>query len=776
MFAGRDFSSPGFRMAGTTTKLPTDPATLAWNELAEKVDLLITAWQGDDIPPDLSRFLPSEPLSLRRLVLTELIKIDLEYRWQHHELPKLVEEYVEDFPELAEKGEVPCDLIYEEYHVRRQTDDPPESQLYYSRFPKQVEKLRRMMTLEPNHMTTTTLMAGKREADLDVGQQIDDFDLLVKLGKGSFGSVFLARQRSMQRLVALKISRDRGVEPQTLAQLDHPHIVRVYDQRVLADRKLQLMYMQHIPGGTLQDVMETAREHPPALRSGKIVIETIDRQLDRHGATPPTDSSTRRKLSTASWAEAVCWIGSKLAAALEYAHSRGVLHRDIKPANVLLAADGAPKLVDFNVSFSSKLEGATPAAYFGGSLAYMSPEQIEAYNPDHERGPGELDGRSDVYSLGIVLWELLTGARPFGEEHLEGSWSETLQKLIASRRAGLSETALKAIPPDWPLGLPQILASCLASDVGDRPPSAGQLARQLDLCLKPRVQRLLRPMPGSWRERFRRWPFWFFVILGLMPSAVFSMANLAFNKGQFIPDEGAQREFFEQVQVPVVNGFSFPIAVGLVVGFAWPVLVAVGRVGTGKPIGYDDLARLRHRALWVGDAAAWVSMALWVVSGFVFPVWQYMRFGDTSRVGLLPFLGSQVASGWISSTLTFFLLTFMFVRAFYPVLVRPEQSHGEEVKHLSRLEMRCSICFYLTIAAPFIALLLLIAFKSQQTTTQNGWTIALIVLGGVDILLAAKILQIIRADLAALAVAIDPNMESSTAMTDTSDTLWTSSR
>ena len=127
-----------------------------------------------------------------------------------------------------------------------------------------------------------------------------------------------------------------------------------------------------------------------------------------------------------------------MAAALEYAHQRGVLHRDVKPANVLLAADGSPKLVDFNVSFSSKLEGATPAAYFGGSLAYMSPEQIEAYNPDHDRKPDDLDGRSDVYSLGVVLWELLTGSRPFGEEHLEGSWNETLKHLTARRKAGLT--------------------------------------------------------------------------------------------------------------------------------------------------------------------------------------------------------------------------------------------------------------------------------------------------------------------------------------------------
>lgn len=80
--------------------------------------------------------------------------------------------------------------------------------------------------------------------DVEVGQQVDDFDLLMGLGSGAFGRVFLARQRSMQRLVAVKISHDHGNEPQTLAQLDHDYIVRVFDQRLLEDRKLRLLYMQ----------------------------------------------------------------------------------------------------------------------------------------------------------------------------------------------------------------------------------------------------------------------------------------------------------------------------------------------------------------------------------------------------------------------------------------------------------------------------------------------------------------------------------------------------
>ena len=80
----------------------------------------------------------------------------------------------------------------------------------------------------------------------------------------------------MQRLVALKVSRDRGNEPQTLAQLDHPHIVRVFDQRQLAERKLRLLYMQYVAGGTLQGVVEQCARLPPAVRSGRSLFEAID--------------------------------------------------------------------------------------------------------------------------------------------------------------------------------------------------------------------------------------------------------------------------------------------------------------------------------------------------------------------------------------------------------------------------------------------------------------------------------------------------------------------
>ena len=210
----------------------------------------------------------------------------------------------------------------------------------------------------------------------------------------------------MQRLVALKVSRDRGYEPQTLAQLDHPHIVRVYDQRQLPEQKLRLLYMQYIAGGTLQGVVEHARGVPATMRSGATLLEAIDQAL---GAPRRAAAERLARLAIGcngpAGREVVCWLGSRLAGALAYAHQRGVLHRDVKPANVLVGADGHPKLADFNISFS-KLDGATPAAYFGGSLAYMSPEQLEACDP----GPRAAARRVWTAAATSIRWACCCGS------------------------------------------------------------------------------------------------------------------------------------------------------------------------------------------------------------------------------------------------------------------------------------------------------------------------------------------------------------------------------
>src|SRR5262249_23858969 len=231
------------------------------------------------------------------------------------------------------------------------------------------------------------------------------------------------------------------------------------------------------------------------VRSGEILVRSVDAALAKRGEVPPVDVPLRQRLASMTWPETICWLGARLAEALEYAHGRGVLHRDIKPANVLLGADAAPRLADFNVSVCTKLEGASPAAFFGGSVGYMSPEQLEAFNPVHSRPPDSLDARAHVYSLAVTLWELLTGARPVSDEKMEGDWPTTIAAMCERRRKGVDRSALEKMP-GMPTGLGEVLLKCLEPDRERRYGSAGELVRQFELCLKPRTRQLLFPEPG----------------------------------------------------------------------------------------------------------------------------------------------------------------------------------------------------------------------------------------------------------------------------------------
>src|SRR5690606_6565857 len=133
--------------------------------------------------------------------------------------------------------------------------------------------------------------------------------------------------------------------------------------------------------------------------------------------------------------------------------------RDVKPANILLSGDGTPKLADFNISSLASNPGVGAAAYFGGSLAYMSPEHLEAFNARHDRKADELDERADLYSLAVVLWELLCGQKPFRDVHAPGDFYDTLDGMTERRRQKQLE------PPSAPPGeaaghVLQILERC----------------------------------------------------------------------------------------------------------------------------------------------------------------------------------------------------------------------------------------------------------------------------------------------------------------------------
>src|SRR5207247_10908638 len=130
-----------------------------------------------------------------------------------------------------------------------------------------------------------------------------------------------------------------------------------------------------------------------------------EKQETALSSVPP---ATLKRLEGFTYVEAVVWLGCCLADGLAHAHERGILHRDLKPANVLLTDEGQPMLLDFNLAEDVKLRGSAAAALIGGTLPYMAPEHLEAFRG----GKRAVDGRSDVYALGIILYELLAGHFP----------------------------------------------------------------------------------------------------------------------------------------------------------------------------------------------------------------------------------------------------------------------------------------------------------------------------------------------------------------------------
>src|SRR5260221_5587323 len=146
------------------------------------------------------------------------------------------------------------------------------------------------------------------------------------------------------------------------------------------------------------------------------------------GAARGERSLPREMLAGMSYVEAILWIGARLADGLAHAHERGILHRDLKPANVLLTDEGQPMLLDFNLAEDTKLRCEGTVAHAGGTLPYMSPEQMAGL----VAGGARVDARSDIYSLGVILFELLTGRHPFGT-HL-GPLPQVIDRMIEDRR------------------------------------------------------------------------------------------------------------------------------------------------------------------------------------------------------------------------------------------------------------------------------------------------------------------------------------------------------
>ena len=343
------------------------------------------------------------------------------------------------------------------------------------------------------------------------GEEAFGFKLVRELGRGAFGRVFLATQPDLGgRLVALKVSPDLAGEGRTLSRLQHTHIVPVYSTH--RDGRFQAVCMPYYGAVTLADLLSRYREKNRLPATGRQLVETLQDLTARtvpdlvaqpvaaEGATPadpdgPAADALLDHLSRDSYPRAVCWLTARIADGLAHAHARNILHRDVKPANVLLTDDGQPMLLDFGIAEDLKLRAGLPSAPVGGTLPYMAPEQLAEVLAKGTPA----DGRSDVYSLGVVLYELLTGRYPFRAP--SGTLADEVPRMLAERQAG--PPPVRPHNPEVTPGLESIVRTCLAHDPGDRYQTAADLRDDLEHYLADEPL-AVAPEPSP-RERATKW-------------------------------------------------------------------------------------------------------------------------------------------------------------------------------------------------------------------------------------------------------------------------------
>ena len=234
--------------------------------------------------------------------------------------------------------------------------------------------------------------------------------------------------------------------------------------------------MQYVPGPTLAAVLDDCVAGIAASWCGAALLEIVDRLTPYPAAFDPPPCAAARYCRTP-----IGWSGlldrRRLAEALAYAHQRGVLHRDIKPGNILVSQYGRPMLVDFNLALRPLAVSRGSADLFGGTLAYMAPEHLAAFNPADPTGPEAVGAAADLYALGLVLYEMVAGRPAFDALPAAGSPLEVLAALVAQRRR-----FVLTIPVPCPPSLRQTIEHCLHPDPAGRCALGTELSAALEGC------------------------------------------------------------------------------------------------------------------------------------------------------------------------------------------------------------------------------------------------------------------------------------------------------
>ncbi len=345
---------------------------------------------------------------------------------------------------------------------------------------------------------------------------LGDYTLRRQIGRGGMGIVYDAWQDSMDRRVALKVlppgvAADSRTflrfmrEAKTAGQLRHPNVVQVHGMGV--EEKTPYFAMEYVEGETLAQVLARVRAAEGREKEKRTILESISRTLGRRSRTnlhpvvdgrEPGEASQTRTTLTPSGANLAYYYNlaeafAGVAEGLQHAHGKGIIHRDIKPSNLIIDREGHLRILDFGLAHSEGQESLTQSGDFLGTVLYMSPEQTLA-----KRIP--IDHRSDIYSIGATMYEMLTWRPPF-----QGKTPQDTISHIILRDPAPPRRLNGRVPRD----METIVLKCLRKDPADRYGTAEALAQDLRRFVRgdpvearpqPLLQRLAR---RAWRTRQR---------------------------------------------------------------------------------------------------------------------------------------------------------------------------------------------------------------------------------------------------------------------------------
>lgn len=516
----------------------------------------------------------------KKIPIAALERIDdlcaeFERGWQSAEPPTIESALVDELPE-DERELLLSELLALEIDYRRRRGESPTAEEYLERFPDQAETVRDALGIEPaSRRGFEPPTVGK------IAELFPALEILSLLGAGGMGAVYKARQKGLDRLVALKILPEEfghdvkfalrfTREARTLAKLNHPNIVSVFEFGHVEE--VYYFLMEYVDGSTLRDVV----------RAGQLAPE--------HALA----------------------IVPHLCDALQYAHDQGFVHRDIKPENILMGADGSVKIADFGLSRIVRNENQatqqtalTQAHQVLGTPRYMAPEQLD--------GSPNIDHRADIYSLGVVFYEMLTGELPVGrfeapshKVHIDVRLDEvvlrTLEKEPQRRYQAASQikSDLHSITKTPASDLALTMDHRTREDVGEKagmPTPAVSVEQQEAAArlllsrgqLMERVKRSLRPLHQG--------QFWQ-IPVGI---ALIVLGALCWTQNTRVPYR-------------LVSGLVLHVYGVVVIGAAAHVLTRIGRMDYSQPVGEvrGMLHRVRRAYLMTGPIIGFPWWLMWI--------------------------------------------------------------------------------------------------------------------------------------------------------------------